>query len=119
MSAPWYDEDEKEVSQPADNYVVVSFGDGENYGILPTKLVKEHHNVVTRTRTIETAEAYLADLTDDDDDPQCVCGTYRSEHSMMGCGEGFQRAGSWAVEREWIQYDAQSSYYDQFPRDWE
>jgi hypothetical protein len=38
-----------------------------------------------------------------DDDPQCVCGVYRSEHGMMGCTEGFQTAGSWAVERKAIQ----------------
>lgn len=22
-----------------------------------------------------------------DDDPQCVCGVYRSEHALCGCGE--------------------------------
>ena len=38
-----------------------------------------------------------------DDDPQCVCGVYRSEHSMMGCSEGFQTPEQWEREREFIR----------------
>lgn len=37
-----------------------------------------------------------------DDDPQCVCGVYRSEHAMMGCPEGFQTAKQWEAEKEFI-----------------
>lgn len=37
-----------------------------------------------------------------DDDPQCVCGVYRSEHAMMGCSEGFQTAKAWESEKEFI-----------------
>ena len=32
---------------------------------------------------------------EEDDDPQCVCGVYRSEHAMMGCKEGFQTPAQW------------------------
>lgn len=28
---------------------------------------------------------------DEDDDPQCVCGVYRSEHALCGCGEWERR----------------------------
>lgn len=34
----------------------------------------------------------------EDPDPQCVCGTYRSEHALLGCREGFQTPAAWAVE---------------------
>lgn len=40
---------------------------------------------------------------DADDDPQCVCGAYRSEHALCGCKDGFQTAEEWASEREFIR----------------
>ena len=99
----FYDHDPEDVPdepRPRDSYAVVGFRDG--YGIVPMALVKDGADVLTTTRTIETAELDLADLLDDDDDPRCVCGVHRSEHSLCGCPEGFQRKGSWAVEREFI-----------------
>ena len=39
----------------------------------------------------------------EDDDPQCVCGVYRSEHALLGCPEGFQTAREWNRERDFIQ----------------
>lgn len=41
--------------------------------------------------------------TGHDNDPRCVCGTYRSEHQLCGCPEGFQTAASWAAELETIE----------------
>lgn len=38
-----------------------------------------------------------------DEDPQCVCGVYRSEHGLMGCPEGFQTKESWDRERDAIR----------------
>jgi hypothetical protein len=38
----------------------------------------------------------------EDDDPQCACGTYRSEHAMMGCGN-FQTPEQCDRERQQIQ----------------
>lgn len=35
------------------------------------------------------------------DDPPCCCGVYRSEHSMLGCGN-FQSPESWRTESEFI-----------------
>lgn len=46
-----------------------------------------------------------------DDDPQCDCGVYRSEHALCGCPEGFQSKGSWAVERDFIR-DLDDDAYD-------
>ena len=37
-----------------------------------------------------------------DDDPQCVCGVYRSEHRAMGCREGFQTPEQWKSERDFL-----------------
>lgn len=42
----------------------------------------------------------------EDDDPQCVCGVYRSEHSAMGCPEGFQTPAQWEAERARIAQQA-------------
>ena len=36
------------------------------------------------------------------DDPLCVCGTARSEHQLLGCPDGFQTKGAWAVARDAI-----------------
>lgn len=38
----------------------------------------------------------------EDDDPRCVCGTYKSEHALCGCSDGFQTPESWAKEVEAI-----------------
>lgn len=38
----------------------------------------------------------------EDDDPRCVCGVYRSEHSLCGCPEGFQSLSSWKEEKAFI-----------------
>jgi hypothetical protein len=48
---------------------------------------------------------------EEDDDPRCVCGVYRSEHSMMGCPEGFQTPASWEVERAAIREEAYRDAY--------
>lgn len=42
------------------------------------------------------------DSQDYDDDPRCVCGVYRSEHSLCGCPEGFQTPKQWESEKEFI-----------------
>ena len=102
-------EDRDEDRMPEPKYAVVGFG--WRYGIVPMRLVNEKiDNVVTKTLSIEAAEAYLADLLDDDDDPYCHCGTARSEHQLCGCPEGFQRPGAWAVEKEWIQHMPEETY---------
>jgi hypothetical protein len=41
-------------------------------------------------------------LEESDDDPQCVCGVWESEHRAMGCGN-FQRRVQWEVEKAFIQ----------------
>jgi DnaJ-class molecular chaperone len=46
---------------------------------------------------------------DNDSDPQCVCGTYASEHRMLGCGN-FQTKGQWAAERDMIVHMDDDSY---------
>ena len=51
-----------------------------------------------------------------DDDPQCVCGVFLSEHSMLGCSDGFITPQDWEVEKQRI-YDQvlmenDGSYYD-------
>ena len=41
------------------------------------------------------AEILPEDNKEGDDDPQCVCGVYLSEHAAMGCSEGFQTPTEW------------------------
>ncbi len=66
---------------------------------------KNHPDVHDSLFTQEFAYEDAATATDEntDDDPQCVCGVYRSEHRMLGCPEGFQTAESWDQEREFIR----------------
>ena len=42
----------------------------------------------------------------EDDDPRCVCGVYRSEHAMMGCADGFQTPAEWEATKRQMQADA-------------
>ena len=42
------------------------------------------------------------DTPEEEDDAQCVCGVYRSEHAMMGCPEGFQTPAQWEKEKRAI-----------------
>jgi hypothetical protein len=53
-----------------------------------------------------------------DDDPQCVCGTYRSEHAMMGCGN-FQTAQQWDRERQRIHEFVQREIDGDIEPGWE
>lgn len=47
----------------------------------------------------------------DDDDPQCVCGVYRSEHAMLAYGcSGFTTKGQWESEKSWIQSMDEDTY---------
>jgi len=54
----------------------------------------------------------------EDDDPQCVCGVYLSEHRMMGCPEGFQTSAQWEKERQAIRERVDRDYYGD-AYDWE
>jgi len=59
---------------------------------------------VSETYVGNEKEVVVAPKEPEDDDPQCVCGVYRSEHAMMGCQEGFQTAEQWRSEKQVI-YD--------------
>ena len=39
-----------------------------------------------------------------DDDPRCVCGVYRSEHALCGCGE-WQNASTYTPTSAWYPYE--------------
>lgn len=51
---------------------------------------------------------------EEDDDPQCVCGWYRSEHMMGGCRQ-FQTAEQWEREKEWLQNLSDEDYDRIYP----
>ena len=69
------------------------------YETYPTR--EEAEEAMEEARADEPEFIYRVELYEDDD-PICVCGTARSEHSMMGCHEGFQTAEEWEREREFI-----------------
>ena len=48
---------------------------------------------------------------EENDDPKCVCGVYRSEHALCGCPEGFQSPESWEKERQAIRQQVWDDYY--------
>lgn len=60
-----------------------------------------------------------AELPEEDDDPRCVCGVYRSEHAMMGCPEGFQTAKQWDDERSAIHRFAEMEACGEIEPGWE
>ena len=35
----------------------------------------------------------------EDIDPQCICGVYHSEHSMLGCSDGFMTPEDWERQK--------------------
>lgn len=47
---------------------------------------------------------------DEDEDPQCVCGVYLSEHAMMGCADGFVTMEQWEQEMKAIERRAAYLY---------
>lgn len=48
--------------------------------------------VMNHAAELEAVEdVYYTSLEEYDDDPQCVCGVYKSEHALCGCGEWERR----------------------------
>lgn len=90
----------------------VDSGDFERDQAADTGLVIDEDDEAVGDGELEAFE----DEEAKDDDPQCVCGVYRSEHSAMGCPEGFQTPAQWAEEREQIRAQAFAEADDDYDR---
>jgi hypothetical protein len=81
--------------------------DLEDIEVVYSSHVQEHWNDEDDSQDPNPGE-------DEDDNPQCVCGVYLSEHTLCGCPEGFQTPAQWEKERESIRQRAWDSHLDDY-----
>lgn len=60
----------------------------------------------------DVANSDAGDVDEYDDDPRCVCGVYLSEHSAMGCPDGFQTPRQWERTKAEIGRRVHEEYWE-------